>query len=84
MIKQCKGKDLGKVPKSKLEDLFYLGVKYDGHYVQIHKVNDKVRFFTSGGKEFYHELAAEAVKALGQNNAILEAEFIANTEFQTK
>ncbi len=84
MIKQCKGKDLGKVPKSKLDDLFYASIKYDGHYVQIHKVNDKVRFFTSGGKEFYHELAAEAVKALGQNNAILEAEFIANTEFQTK
>jgi ATP-dependent DNA ligase len=81
MIKQCKGKDLGKVPKSKLGNLFYLSIKYDGHYVQIHKVNDTVRFFTSGGKEFYHALAADAIiKALGQNNAILEAEFISNTD----
>lgn len=82
MIPQCKGKDLTKIPKSKLGNLFYSSLKYDGHYVQIHKVGSTVRFFTSGGKEFYHELAADEIlsKCTIANNFILEAEFIANTD----
>ena len=55
MIKQNKGKDLHKVPKSKLIDGPYiLSKKYDGHYVQIkYDGQHKVQFWTSGGKEFY-------------------------------
>ena len=77
MIKQCKGKDLNRVPTSKLGDKFYHSIKYDGHYVQIHMKNGEAKFYTSGGKEFYHELAAEE---LPQGTYILEAEFIAHTD----
>lgn len=81
MIHQCKGKDLNKVPKSRLGDLFFSSIKYDGHYVQIHKFGNEVKFFTSGGKEFYHELAAEEILSTpNQHNYVLEAEFIAHTE----
>ncbi len=81
MILQCKGKDLDKVPVSKLEDRYYASIKYDGHYVQIHYDRGNVRFFTSGGKEFYHDLAAaELAKYHLNDKFILEAEFIADTD----
>lgn len=80
MIKQCKGKDLGKVPKSKLEDLFYASIKYDGHYVQIKKQDNKVAFHTSGGKEFYIEhIADELINLNPFEDFIIEAEYIADT-----
>lgn len=81
MIAQCKGKDFGNMPRSKLlVDAWYLSTKYDGNYVQIHKLGDIVRFFTSGGKEFYHELVADAlIKANPNVDFILETEFISNT-----
>ncbi len=54
MIKQNKGRDLHKVPKSKMPSgPFYVSKKYDGHYVQVKKSGNKIQFFTSGGKEFY-------------------------------
>jgi len=77
-IKQCKGKDINKIPISRLENNFYASTKYDGHYVQICKFGDDIRFFTSGGKEFYHELAADEL-SINDSDFILEAEFIANT-----
>ena len=53
-IKQNKGKDLHKIPKSKLVDgIYILSKKYDGHYVQIKYDGTSVQFWTSGGKEFY-------------------------------
>jgi ATP-dependent DNA ligase len=79
-IKQCKGKDLSKVPASKLEDKFYASIKYDGNYVQIHKIDDTVHFYTSGGKQFYLEDMAEYL--IEQNRSvdfILECEYIAGT-----
>jgi len=80
-IKQCKGKDLNKVPSSKLEDIFISSTKYDGHYVQIHKSNGSIRFFTSGGKEFYHSKAAnELLDNLPDYDVSFEAEFIAGTD----
>jgi len=81
MIPQCKGKDLAKVPLSKLEDEFIGSIKYDGHYTQIHKVGNKVRFFTSGGKEFYlAHIANELLNLFNANiDFVLEAEYIANT-----
>jgi diguanylate cyclase (GGDEF)-like protein len=43
MIKQCKGKDLDKIAKSRLlQEDYYLSTKYDGNYCQIHKVGDEV------------------------------------------
>lgn len=79
MIKQCKGKDINKVPKLKLdiEGPYYASIKYDGHYVQIHKNGNKVRFFTGGGKEFYvSDLAAQLLHRFRGVDFILEAEFI--------
>ena len=36
MVKQNKGKDLHKVPQSKLsQGPYYVSKKYDGHYVQV-------------------------------------------------
>lgn len=81
MITQSKGKDLEKVPKSKLEDIFYAGIKYDGHYVQISKIGNTVRFFTSGGKEFYIDhIADELIVNNPDVDFTIEAEYIANTD----
>jgi ATP-dependent DNA ligase len=81
MIKQCKGKDIEKVPKSKLlQDGWYVSIKYDGHYVQIHKKGNNVTFFTSGGKEFYIEHIADELCNLNPNvDFIIECEYIADT-----
>lgn len=51
-IKQCKGIDANKANIQDSE-MFYSSIKYDGIYVQIHKLGDTVKFFTSSGKEFY-------------------------------
>ena len=55
MLKQNKGKDLQKIPKSRLSNgPYYLSKKFDGHYTQI--IWDGVgvvEFYTSGGKRFY-------------------------------
>lgn len=82
MIEQCKGKDLVKVPKSQLHTTgWYVSVKYDGHYVQIHKLGNEVIFYTSGGKPFVIEyLAAELVKLNEGKDFIIEAEYIHNTD----
>lgn len=81
MIAQSKGKDLSKVPVSKLENKFYASIKYDGHYVQIHKEDGVIKFFTSGGKEFYIDYIAEELIALNKNvDFIIECEYIANTD----
>ena len=64
MLKQNKGKDLHKIPESKLdtEGLYYCSKKYDGHYVQIKYDGKDVQFFTSGGKRFHLELMAEYIR----------------------
>jgi len=81
MIPQCKGKDLLKVPASKLSQGPYLvSIKYDGQYVQIQKIGNKVKFFTSGGKEFYiEEIANYLIENNPDENFIIEAEFIGNS-----
>lgn len=82
MIAQCKGKDLKKVPKSKLkEGLYLVGIKYDGHYTQIHKVGDEVIFYTSGGERFHIDHVARDI--LDRNKGvdfIIEQEYICNTK----
>ncbi len=81
MIAQCKGKDLIKVPKSKLLEFGWISsIKYDGHYVQIHKIGDTVEFWTSGSKQFYIEYIAEELIELNKGlDFILETEYIADT-----
>lgn len=81
MIKQCKGKDLEDVTKSKLLNNDWLvSTKYDGHYIQIHKDGDVVKFFTSGGKEFYiPEIANELIAHNKGIDFILETEYIGTT-----
>lgn len=82
MIKQCKGKDLDNIPKSRLLERGWLAsIKYDGNYVQIHKQGNSVRFFTSGGKEFYHELVADSLVKNNPNlDFIIETEFIGSSQ----
>lgn len=83
MVKQCKGRDIQDIPKSKLDtqSKYFGSIKYDGNYVQICKMDDSVRFFTSGGKEFYHSLVSKYLQQiLPEDSFILECEFTADTE----
>jgi len=83
MIAQCKGKDINKVPKSKLCTTceYYASIKYDGQYVQIHKEGNKVKFFTSGGKEFYlKDIAIQLITKNPNKDFILECEFIGESK----
>lgn len=80
-IPQCKGKDLAKVPTTRLHPKYMAGVKYDGNYTQIHKCGDKVSFFSSGGHQFYFTDIADYLVDNNPNvDFVLEAEFIASTE----
>lgn len=81
-IEQCKGKDLDNVPASKLlKDNWYLSRKFDGNYVQIHKVGKDVKFYTSGNKEFFiPEVANELVSLNPEDSFILECEYIGTSE----
>ena len=80
MIEQCKGKDITNVAASKLYDAGWVAsIKYDGNYVQIHKLGDNVSFFTSGDKQFYIPEIADYLIENNPDNFILECEFIAET-----
>ena len=52
------GKDYSKIAKSSLikilskKDSWYVGTKFDGNYVQIHKKGEAVLFYSSGGEPF--------------------------------
>lgn len=81
MIKQCKGKDLSKVPMSKLEyDNWSFAIKYDGNYIQIRKIGNSVRFFTSNAKEFYIKNIADFLIINNDHDFDLECEYIADTD----
>ena len=74
-VKQYKGKDLGKVPKSKLlESGWYVGIKYDGNYMQIHKRGSSIWMFTSTGEPMY-------IKDLADELLYLDRDFIIECEF---
>ena len=82
---RIKGKDISKVPTSKLptdDTLGYVSIKYDGNYFRIVKNrNDTVQFFTSGGKEFYWgDVATLLMKEFKGISYILEGEYIGLTE----
>ena len=71
MIPQSKGKDYAKVPKSKLQNEYYISTKFDGHYVQIHPDGS---IYTSGGK------LIKFVDFSYPTKYVLEAEFIGNAD----
>lgn len=80
-IPQYKGKDLKKVSDKHRKDSYFSGIKYDGHYVQIHKFGDQVMFFTSGGKPFMlDDVEAELVKLNPNMDFIIETEHIGLTD----
>ena len=81
MIEQSKGKERSQVPNSKLVQTgWHSSIKYDGNYVQIHKKGTEVKFYTSGGKEFYlPEVANELLTNNPNLNFILEAEYIGDS-----
>lgn len=82
MIAQCKGKDIDKVAASKLlQDGWYSSIKYDGNYVQIEKRGNIIKFWTSGGKQFYIEHIAEELINRNPNvDFTIECEYIADTD----
>ncbi len=76
MTKQNKGKDLSKIPASKLVDgQYYASIKYDGFYTQIQYYNNIVTFHTSGGKEFYLDHMAEYIKKHFTEDFHIECEY---------
>ncbi len=76
MIKQNKGKDLHKVPLSRLsQGPYYLSKKFDGHYIQIQFYEGEVRMWTSGGKEFLINGLANYIKTHYTENFHIEAEY---------
>ena len=77
MIKQNKGRDLHKIPKSKLNTVgpYYCSKKFDGHYTQIVYDGQTVRFYTSGGKRFYLHRMAEYIENTLKEPFHIECEF---------
>lgn len=76
MIPQNKGKDLHKIPASKLpQGLIYVSKKFDGHYVQIKKYKGLLSMTTSGGKEFYLAGLADYINIHFTEDFHIECEF---------
>jgi len=76
MVKQNKGKDLHKVPQSKLsQGPYYVSKKYDGHYIQIQLYKNIVTMTTSGGKEFYLSGLADYIKQNFTEDFHIECEY---------
>ncbi len=81
LVIQNKGKDLHKVPKSKLSDgPYYISKKYDGHYVQIKYSKGEVTMWTSGGKEFYLDSLGNYIKEKFSEDFHIECEYNYNCE----
>lgn len=81
MIEQCKGKDIANVAPSKLAPNKWIATtKYDGNYVQIHKFNREIQFWTSGGKQFYIPEIADYLYENNPDDFIIECEYIADTD----
>jgi len=76
--KQNKGKDIHKIPSSKLdtEAIYCISKKLDGHYTQIIYDGVDVKFYTSGNKEFYLEDVANDIKRTISEPFHIECEFI--------
>ena len=72
--KQCKGTDSDKLQMPVVYKTWYMSIKYDGHYMQVHVNNGLCKFYTSSGKEFYEKNMAEAFGKLP--NGIYECEFL--------
>ena len=81
MIKQMKGKMLDKIPVSRLaENNYYMSIKYDGNYCQIHKNGNFVIVKTSGGKDVYLPELEEQLNNITNEDVILEAEFVGESK----
>ncbi len=82
MIAQCKGKDLKNVPTSKLDiGTYYTSRKYDGNYVQIHKIGNDLTFYSSGGIPFKLESIQDQILSENKDiDFVLEAEYIGLTD----
>jgi len=78
MIKPMKGKDLAKVPLSRLRDgPWFISKKHDGHRTQIqyNSYTEEVKFFTSGGKQYHLENLARFIKDHFVSCFTIECEF---------
>jgi len=75
-VPQYKGKDLSKVVESKLlkDDKWFIDHKYDGVYLQIHKLGNEIKTFTSSGLQVSIKEINEDILQYG-NDFIIEAEY---------
>ena len=78
-IPQTKSTDYSKIKSNQIEEMYFASKKYDGQYVQMHKVDNKVKFFSSTGKEFFIKEYAEKLLSI-PHNFIVEAEYIGSTD----
>ena len=84
-IKQCKGTDSDTVHNLATYwhkgCAWYLSIKYDGQYAQIHITKDRVIFYTSSGKPYINELLADELQKCIPDDMkpiVLEAEYLGN------
>ena len=82
MLKQNKGKDLHKIPMSRLDTKgpYYCSKKFDGHYTQIIFDGTNTRFYTSGGKRFYLAAMAEYISSNFNHPFHIECEYSRDCE----
>jgi len=77
--KQTKGMDINKVPVAKVPDeIDYVSwsLKYDGYYVQIHRLKDSVVWFSSQGNQIGMPTLLEGRLLLAlETGDIIEAEY---------
>ena len=78
-IPQTKATDYNKVSAANIEESYYASKKYNGHYVQIHKINGIVKFYTSSGIEFYIKNYADTLLSIS-HDFIMETEYIGDTK----
>ena len=77
--KQCKGKDLSKIPASKLLSTgWYTSIKADGHFVTVTKTNKAVLCHTSSGKPFHLK---QLTKLLNPTGCSAVDRYIAGSDF---
>jgi len=76
MIKQNKGRDITRISKrNEHVGPWFVSKKYDGHYVQIKFDGIDVRFWTSGGKEFFLSDMADYIATNISKPFHIECEF---------
>ena len=80
-VAQCKGKELDKVPASKLDKTckYYASIKYDGNFVRCGKIDGKV-FMNTRNKPFWCPNVASALETIPLDTFAFDCEYIGESE----